>query len=95
MLHPGNASHEELQAYQTIVLAYIAEHGPLVRSEIWHGLHERLSVGYVDRSLKTLLAEGRIQVAKAEFAKPVDYPWTKQKALRYTASVYAVVDHDG
>lgn len=94
-MHPGNASSEELQAYKAVVIAYIEEHGPLTRSDIWHGLHDRLSVNYVDRSLKSLRDEGRIQVTKACLTKPVDGPWKPGKVVTYVASVYAVVGHGG
>ena len=95
MSHWGDASPERLEAAKAVVLAFIAERGPVPRADIWQSLDGRVSVGYVDRSLKALLAKGRIRVAKAEFAKPIDGPWNPRKIVRYTASVYSVVDHDG
>jgi hypothetical protein len=33
-------------------------------------------------------------VAKAELAKSIDGPWNPKKIVRYTASIYSVVDDD-
>ena len=74
-----------------MVLPFIAERGPVPRAVIWQSLDGRMSVGHVDRSLKSLSSEGRIQVTKAGFTKLVVGPWKPGKVVTYTASVYALV----
>lgn len=91
----GNASPERLEAYKAVVLAFIAERGPVSCADIWQSLDGRVSVGHVDRSLKALLGEGRINVAKTKLAKTVAGPWPPGKVVTYTASVFSVVDNDG
>ncbi|SIN69922.1 hypothetical protein SAMN05444166_0218 [Singulisphaera sp. GP187] len=95
MRYWGNASPEQLEAYKAVVLAFLAERGPIPRADIWQSLDGRVSVGHVDRSLKALLNEGRISVTRARFTKPVAGPWPPGKVVTYTASIYSVVRHDG
>ena len=67
-----NASPEQLEAYKSVVLAFIAERGPVPRADIWQSLDGRVSVGHVDRSLRALLAEGRIRATKANLTKSLE-----------------------
>lgn len=94
MLHRGKASTDQLAAYKALVLAFIAERGPVPRSDIWQSLHGRVTVGHVDQSLTAPLREGRIRATKATFAKSVDHSNGKW-VVPYTATVYEVASHDG
>src|SRR4051812_28836129 len=83
------ATKEQLEQMKGMVYSLISRSGPIPRSEIWLALHDRVSHGYVDQSLKALLSEGRIRADKATLSTELSGPWKAKKVLTYQATVYS------